>query len=67
MVGSAALLRQRLWNDFGIVEVDPNEDRVSVVSGFDDELDEWAALNKFALWREHQEATEKKVSAKQRQ
>ena len=47
MVGSAALLRQRLWNDFGIVEVDPNEDRVSVVSGFDDELDEWAALNKF--------------------
>ena len=56
LVGSAALLRQRLWNDFGIVEVDPNEDQRSYVSGFDDEIDEWAALNKYALYNEYKEA-----------
>lgn len=67
MVGSAAMLRQRLWQDFGIVEVDPNDDQRSYVSGFEDEIDEWAALNKFALYREYQEAQEKKKDYKQRQ
>lgn len=48
MVGSAALLRQRLWQDFGIYE--EKEEKMSVVSGFDDEIDEWAALNKYRLF-----------------
>ena len=45
MVGSAALLRERLEKDFG----GATDDCRSIVSGLDDEIDEWAALNKYAV------------------
>lgn len=55
MAGSAALLRERLKQDFGIVEhnapPNPECDKVSQISGLDDEIDEWAALNKYAVLR----------------
>ena len=42
-------------------------DKMSVVSGFEDEIDEWAALNKFQLLRDHKEAQDRKIEAKERQ
>lgn len=39
---SAAMLRDRLRQDFG-------DDQQSVASGLEDEVDEWAALNKYAV------------------
>ena len=47
-------MRERLAKDFGI-GVEKLEaqkaDAVSIVSNFDDEIDEWAALNKYAVLR----------------
>ena len=43
------------------------QDKMSVVSGFDDEIDEWAALNKYRLYQEFTEAEEKKSESKKRQ
>jgi len=57
-VGSAALLRDRLLKDFGF---SPGEDdKVSVISGLDDEIDEWAALNKYAVYRSYHDNQEKR-------
>ncbi len=67
MAGSAALLRERLKQDFGIVEQNPDADKVSQISGLDDEIDEWAALNKYAVLRSFQENQDKKMAAKDRQ
>ena len=39
----------------------------SEVSGLDDEIDEWAALNKYAVLRAHQETQEKRTAARDRQ
>lgn len=36
-------------------------DANSVVSGLEDEIDEWAALNKYAVLRAHQETQEKRL------
>lgn len=38
-----------------------------MVSGLEDEIDEWAALNKYAVLRAHQETHEKRVVARDRQ
>lgn len=66
MVGSAAFLRERLKQDFGICE--PAEaDKVSQISGLDDEIDEWAALNKYAVLKSFQDNQNKKLAAKDRQ
>ena len=35
------------------------------MSGFDDEIDEWAALNKYAVLRSYQENLDKKQAAKE--
>ena len=51
LVGSAALLKQRLEQDFGVKLSGADPDKVSVISGLDDEIDEWAALNKYAVLR----------------
>ncbi len=68
MVGSAALLRERLKQDFGIVEhKGPEIDKVSQISGLDDEIDEWAALNKYAALKSYQDNQDKKLSYKDRQ
>lgn len=53
MAGSAALLRERMLKDFGIIPVGDNKpaannaDALSTVSGLEDEIDEWAALSKY--------------------
>ena len=76
MVGSAALLRERLRQDFGIVEhkqdfsnnlINPEADKVSQISGLDDEIDEWAALNKYAVLKSFQDNRDKKIAARDRQ
>ena len=74
MVGSAALLRERLRQDFGIVEhkqdfsnLNPEADKVSQISGLDDEIDEWAALNKYAVLKSFQDNRDKKIAARDRQ
>ena len=63
-------MRERLAQDFGI-GVDKIEsqkqDAVSVVSSFDDEIDEWAALNKYAVLRSFQETMNRKQANKERQ
>ena len=38
-----------------------------MISGLDDEIDEWAALNKYAVLRSYQENEEKKVAVRDRQ
>ena len=43
------------------------QDAVSVVSSFDDEIDEWAALNKYAVLRSFQETMNRKQQNKERQ
>lgn len=58
------MLRDRLDRDFG---KDDNDDGRSEVSGLDDEIDEWAALNKFAILQSYQANQQKKVAAKERQ
>ena len=65
MAGSAALLRERMARDFGIVGIGDkpalqNNDAMSTVSGLDDEIDEWAALNKYAVLRSFQETMDRK-------
>ena len=35
-------------------------DEISTVSGLDDEIDEWTALSKYAVFRNYQENMEKK-------
>lgn len=67
MAGSAALLKQRLEQDFGIVQVNKDYDANSNVSGLDDEIDEWAALNKYAVLRAHQEKQDQRTAARDRQ
>ncbi len=67
LAGSAALLKQRLEQDFGVKLTAPDTDKVSVISGLDDEIDEWAALNKYAVLRSYQENQEKKVAVRDRQ
>ena len=69
LAGSAALLKQRLEQDFGIVQhhnKGENNDANSVVSGLDDEIDEWAALNKYAVLRAHQEKQDQRMAARDR-
>ena len=73
IAGSAALLRERMLKDFGIIPIGdsqpaaPNPDAISTVSGLDDEIDEWAALNKYNVFRTYQETQEKKKANKERQ
>lgn len=67
LAGSAALLKQRLEQDFGIVEQNRDMDVDSVVSGLEDEIDEWAALNKYAVLRAHQENQKKRTAARDSQ
>ena len=74
MAGSAALLRERLRQDFGVGPDDkPNQayqdadEIISQVSGLEDEIDEWAALNKYAILRSYQDTQEKKTAARERQ
>ena len=42
-------------------------DHVSRASCLEDEIDEWAALNKYQLYKDHQQAQERRTDAKQRQ
>ena len=65
LTGSAALLRERLAQDFGI-GVNKDADANSVVSGLDDEVDEWAALNKYAVLRSYQDRQALKISENDR-
>lgn len=51
LVGSAAMLRERLQKDFGIGEHNNADDTKSDISGLEDEIDEWAALNKYNVLR----------------
>ena len=44
------MLKDRLDRDFG----GNNDETTSVVSGLEDEVDEWAALNKFAILQSYQ-------------
>ena len=37
------------------------------MSGLDDEIDEWAALNKYAVLRAHQEKQDQRLAARDRQ
>ena len=37
------------------------------MSGLDDEIDEWAALNKYAVLRAHQEKQDQRTAARDRQ
>ena len=67
LAGSAALLKQRLEQDFGIVQHNKDFDANSEVSGLEDEIDEWAALNKYDMLRAHRETQEKRVVARDRQ
>lgn len=65
MAGSAALLRERMARDFGMIGIGDKPaaqaaDTMSTVSGLDDEIDEWAALNKYNVLRNFQETMEKK-------
>ena len=67
MAGSAALLRERMTRDFGMIGIGDNKrpaaqqvDELSTVSGLDDEIDEWTALSKYAVFRNYQENMEKK-------
>lgn len=65
MAGSAALLRERMARDFGMIGIGDKPaaqaaDTMSTVSGLDDEIDEWAALNKYTVLRNFQETMEKK-------
>ena len=61
------MLKQRLEQDFGVKLNATDTDQKSVISGLDDEIDEWAALNKYAVLRSYQENEEKKVAARDRQ
>jgi len=47
-------LRERLRQDFG------SDDKASVISGLEDEIDEWAALNKYAVLQQFVESQDKK-------
>ena len=66
MAGSAALLRERMTRDFGMIGIGDKKpaaqqvDEISTVSGLDDEIDEWTALSKYAVFRNYQENMEKK-------
>ena len=65
MAGSAAMLRERMARDFGMVGIGEKPaaqaaDTISTVSGLDDEIDEWAALSKYAVLRNFQETMDKK-------
>ena len=42
------MLRERIRQDFG-------DDKESVVSGLEDEVDEWAALNKYAILQSYKQ------------
>ena len=46
---------------------DFGDDTVSVVSGLEDEIDEWAALNKYAILRSFVDNQDKKLAYKDRQ
>ena len=46
---------------------DFGDDSVSIVSGLEDEIDEWAALNKYAVLRSFVESQDKKLANKDRQ
>ena len=61
------MLKQRLEQDFGVKLNATDTDQKSVISGLDDEIDEWAALNKYAVLRSYQENEEKKVAVRDRQ
>lgn len=39
---------------------------MSIITGLDDEIDEWAALNKYAVYRNFQDNLEKKLLAHER-
>lgn len=63
LVGSAALLKERLLHDFGMPAED---DKLSTITGLEDEIDEWAALNKYAVYRAYQDSQENKKAQQQR-
>ena len=60
LVGSAALLRERLAKDFGVSGDTRADDNRSDISGLEDEVDEWAALNKYNVLRTYQETQAKR-------
>jgi len=42
------------------MEQHENQDKFSTISGLESEIDEWGALNKYAILRNYKEAEEKK-------
>ena len=64
LVGSAALLRERLVKDFGVSDPRADDNR-SEISGLEDEVDEWAALNKYNILRTYQETQAKRQAARE--
>ena len=62
MAEAAAAQRERIKKDFGV-----DDDQGSVVSGLEDEVDEWAALNKYQILRTYQEKEDKKEKARDAQ
>ena len=62
MVANKLLANERVIRDFPERKENPeltDGDQVSVVSGLESEIDEWAALNKFALLKEHHDEKSK--------
>lgn len=73
-VTSAMRLKDRLNRDFGAptsagpkaVPCIVTDDTITVVSGFEDEVDEWAALNKYNMLVQYQKAQQAKLDVQKR-
>ena len=57
MAGSQVQLNNRMDRDFPVAE---EQDQMSTVSGLESEIDEWAALNKFAVLKEYYSVQQQK-------